>query len=134
MNVLETARSLVRDLSKLTMPNVPSCEYDLHSVVYVYLKSLGYNVKYLGYPGRRNVVDFIINDRLGLEVKYVERSIDLDKVVGQCIRYRSRFSLDAVVLYFYSLGKVKINIMDYINVFRNENIVPVITIHRGLEY
>ena len=130
MDVLEVARRLIGDLKKLTVPNVPSCEYDLHNVVYVYLKNLGYDVKYLGYPGRRSVVDFIINGKLGLEVKYVGKSIDLDKVVGQCVRYRSRFGLYAVILYIYSLGDIKVSLQYYVNVFRNENIVPVFIKHK----
>ncbi len=127
-NHVKVLRDLVQKLKQLieNLPNRPSSEYDLHNVIYVYLCTLGYFVEYKGLPGRKNTIDFIINRKIGLEVKYVRTSVDLDKVIGQCLRYKNKFSLEWIILLIYSESRIHMDISDYVSTLKKEGIIPLI--------
>lgn len=133
VNILQTLVKLARDLKELgkLVPNQPTTEKDLHNIIHIYLHSKGYYVEYKGKPGKRNTVDFIVENAIGIEAKHAKTSLDIDKVVGQAIRYKNNYRLDTVILLIYTANPhtkntIKQKLLTLRKFLEKEQIIPII--------
>jgi len=113
---------------------LPSRENDLHNIIYIYLrlKLKGMKIKYQG--NKKNAIDFIIEKNLrryGLEVKLIKKNKipSMDRVIGQCVRYKQTLQLMSIFLLFVCSNRemdITSRLEPYLSILQNSSIHPIV--------